>query len=480
MRKTLTILFVACSSMANAQNKMQHPFSTGKGQRPDKFHAHVMNMLQTQLASTAQKTTAMKERVIAETAKDQNMILMDTTVIKYVGTNGSRFDYNFMMYNYGYSNFGFTPNNYPYDFSQLDVKHDSIYGWSDNGSGLDLVYISTAQHSTAGLLNELEEINYDAGSLDYADIYANSFDAQGRFSQLIYLENNGSGYDSVGKLICTYDANGEKIADTVYDYSAGSWDLSGLLRYTYNSSGLLDSLYQLSSDGAGGWDTDLVYVHTHDNAGRLETVVGYADFGSGLAAAVADTFTYTGNNTYFTSLMEYQYSGAGLEPTFLLSKHIGATNLPDTMWYSQYDFSISDWLPIGQVVTSYNSNNNPVKQEMAENISGNLDLVATYNYYYELYDDAPQNVHNTVKNAAIILYPNPVISELNMTWSDADGKQATVELANAAGQKLYTRSFTWKEKNQKISLMNLSQGMYWVVIRNAAGAVIYRQSIMKQ
>lgn len=480
MKKSLTILFIAYGSIANAQKEIQHPFFMGKGKQPDKFHLHVRNMLRDQQASVAHKTTAIKERVIAETTKDQNRILMDSTAIKYVGTNGSRFDYNFMTYNYGYANFGFTPNNYPYDFSQLDVKHDSLYVWSDEGGGLELVYISKAQHNASGSLSEIEEMSYDAGSINNADIYANSFDAQGRLSRLVYLENDGTGYDSVGKLIRTYDANGRKVADTAYDYSAGSWDMSGLLCYTYNSSGLLDSMYALSSDGTGGWDMDMLYIHTQDALGRLKTVVGYEDYGSGLTAAVADTFTYTGSNNYFTDLVEYQNSGAGLEPSISLSKHIGANNLPDTITYSQYDFSIPDWLPIAQVAISYNSNNNPVKQEVLQNNGGTLDPIAIYDYYYELYDDAPQNVRTTLKNADITLYPNPATSELNMTWADADGKRTTVELVNAAGQKIFAQSFAWKDKNQKITLTNLSQGMYWVVVKNTSGAVIFTQSIVKQ
>src|SRR5690606_5796876 len=103
MKKTLTILFIAYGSIVNAQTHLPQVFSTEKGNKPDNFHAHVMQLLKNQQAATAQKPTAIKERVIAQSVSDSNMFLEDSTVIKYSGTNGSRFDYNFMSYRYGYS-----------------------------------------------------------------------------------------------------------------------------------------------------------------------------------------------------------------------------------------------------------------------------------------------------------------------------------------------------------------------------------------
>ncbi len=481
MKKTLTILFIAYGSIVNAQTHLPQVFSTEKGNKPDNFHAHVMQLLKNQQAATAQKPTAIKERVIAQSVSDSNMFLEDSTVIKYSGTNGSRFDYNFMSYSYGYSSFGFTPNYYPYDFQEADVQLDALCNWSDDGNGLDTSVLLYGQYTATGMLSKMEEIDYNMGTFDYASIYANTYNAQGGLAQLIYLEDNGSGYDSVGKLTRTYDNNNRKTVDTLFDYSSGLWDISGIFRFTYGATGLLDSFYIISSDGAGGWNTDAIYVHTHDNSGRVETVTGYSDLGSGMIAVVTDTFQYTGSNTYFTNLIEYQYNGSGLEPLLMISKNLGANNLPDTMWYSQYDFAMNTWVPMMQSAISYNSQDNPVQQEVAVDMSGSgFDVMQIIRYYYEQYDDQPQSASALLKNADITLYPNPAASTLNMTWNNADGKRTTVELINTAGQKLYAQSFPWKEKNQTLSLENLTPGMYWVVIRNAAGAVLFRQPVVKQ
>ena len=478
MKKLFMILLAASGSLANAQTKVNNPFA---GKKPDPYHKHVMSLLKAQQAPVAHKTTAMKQRVIAQAGRDAGMNVIDSTLLKYTGTNGSRFDYNFMLYSYGHSSFGLTPNYYPYDFSQIDVKHDSLYSWADGGSGvLDAASISHAQHSSTGMLAMLEEGYFDNGAFDMATMYSNTFDAQGRLSQLVYLEDVGSGFDSVGKLVRTYNSNNKPVADTIYDYSGSGWDQSGMLLHTYASNGKLDTLYILSSDGMGGWSADQVYVHTHDNSGRLKAVVGYVDMGSGLMPVVADTFTYTGTNSFFTTLSEYQDNGSGLMPAVQLDKHINGAGLPDTMWINQYDMATSSWFPMVKMDFEYNTDNNPEEQIISMYNGGSFDLLQTTHYYYELFDDGIQNVHNTVKNADITLYPNPATSDLNMVWNEADGKRAMVEIINASGQKIASQSFNWKEKNQKISLGNLTPGIYWLIVKDASGVVTFRQSVVKQ
>src|SRR5690606_30889808 len=134
-------------------------------------------------------------------------------------------------------------------------------------------------------------------------------------------------------------------------------------------------------------------------SGRVETVTGYSDLGSGMIAVVTDTFQYTGGNTYFTNLIEYQYNGSGLEPLLMISKNLGGNNLPDTRWYSQYYFAMNTWVPIMQSAISYNSQDNPVQQEVAADMSGSgFDVMQIIRYYYEQYDDHPQSASALLKN----------------------------------------------------------------------------------
>src|SRR5690606_12941484 len=142
MKKTFT--FCALMSLAVtgwsqsgvAKRHMHFPLKNN----PEKewFYKHVQQMLHMQSNQlNAPKSTAIKQRLIAETYFDDQAIISDSITYQYAGNNGSQYDYNYMFYNSGYD-YSISPNNYPYYLTRMDIKADTANVWLYDASAFVL------------------------------------------------------------------------------------------------------------------------------------------------------------------------------------------------------------------------------------------------------------------------------------------------------------------------------------------------------
>lgn len=483
MKRVTTLLAALCIiGSANAQKKNDY-LIVKDGQPTGRFQQYVKQRLSQQslLQTTAQKPTATGYRLTGKTNISQTYIPMDSTALKYSGTNGSTYDFNYMQYLIGDEFFGFTPNYHPYDLSSMPVKSDTATFYEFDGSNYKRTNQYNAGHLPNGKFSSLEIMYYNSPLPDGSDIYINVFDGQGKLQRMVFLENpGGAGYDSVGKMEYVYDNLGNKIVrDSFFDYNAGDWELSAVLQFTYTGAGLIDSLIIWEDAGAAGWKPSVAYVHLYDNSQRLIRVIGMQEMGAGLAPVVLDTFEYSGSLTYFKTLTEYtlDMSSSSFVPSSMIDKNINSSNFPDTMYILTY--SGSAWDTFAFTSYQYNSNNNVIQENLHSNLAA-IPLSRIIKYYYEPYNYTPTSVAAVAPKAAMTIYPNPTKSNFTLQWKEADGKRYQIELLNVAGQKILSQSFLWKEPQQQLSLESLTAGTYWIAVRNQEGAVIFHAAVQKQ
>lgn len=483
MKRVTTLLAALCIiGSANAQKKNDYSI-VKDGQPTGRFQQYVKHRmsLQSVQQAAAQKPTATGYRLIGIANLTDTYAPIDSTALKYSGTNGSTYDFNYMKYIIGDEFFGFTPNYHPYDFSSMPVKSDTATFYEFDGSNYSATNQYNANHLPNGKFSSLEKMYFNSNVPDGSDKYINVFDGQGKLQRMVYLENpGGAGYDSVGKIEYAYDNLGNKIVrDSLFDYNAGDWELSGVLQFTYTGSGLIDSLIIWEDAGAAGWKPSVAYVHLYDNSQRLIRVIGMQEIGAGLTPVVLDTFEYSGSLTYFKTLTEYtlDMSTSSFVPSAMFDKNINSSNLPDTMYILSYNSAA--WDTVAFTSYQYNSNNNVMLENLYSNVAV-LPLVMNVRYYYEPFTYTPASVAAVAPKATMVIYPNPTRSNVTLQWKEADGKRYQIELLNVAGQKILSQSFLWKEPQQQLSLESLTAGTYWIAVRNQEGAVIFHAAVQKQ
>ena len=68
-------------------------------------------------------------------------------------------------------------------------------------------------------------------------------------------------------------------------------------------------------------------------------------------------------------------------------------------------------------------------------------------------------------NYTVNMHPNPAKNELFIEWNNIEKQDKSIELYNAFGQKIKTIKPNKNTKKQKISLKNITQGIYFVIMK---------------
>jgi hypothetical protein len=130
-------------------------------------------------------------------------------------------------------------------------------------------------------------------------------------------------------------------------------------------------------------------------------------------------------------------------------------------------------------VFTYNSYNNPVKQEVYDsNMVMPTHLYTTTYYYYELYDAT--SVANTgTQTVALTLFPNPVSNMLSLSCSSfTPGAPVSITITDMAGRKLLNETLHWQHTTEQVSVSDLLPGAYMVTVSDGKGNE-YTQQIIK-
>ena len=94
------------------------------------------------------------------------------------------------------------------------------------------------------------------------------------------------------------------------------------------------------------------------------------------------------------------------------------------------------------------------------------------NFYH--FESAINNM-NSLANVSI--YPNPVVSLINIQIDDNDVNSYQVEIINITGQKVFTNSYS--NLSTSVNVENLNSGIYFIRI-TADNKKIYNYKLMKE
>lgn len=478
MKKLLTLsLAFVCGGTAMAQKQaLRLPASITPEIR--KHYEFVNRLLHSQQAPEAAKTTAVKQRLLAESNYDLTGIvasMIDTIRCSYTGINGSKFDFNQLVYNYDYNPIAANPFSFSIDDNQPDVKTDSVRGYEPGSSGPELLARTKTQYNSSQAITDFTLENYlSGGTLDNAERFITTYDAQGRLSMVLDLAYNGSTWDSLNKKQYSYNAQGLLAKDSTYAHDGSSWIISNRNIRTYNSSSQLLSLKSDIWDGST-WVPDFVSNMTYYTGGKLKDVLFSIDTGGPAPVPFfKDSLGYVSGTDYFQVRQISIFNGSAFDPLLRFSKHINAQNLPDTLLVEQLD-PTNGWVFSDKGSFAYNSFSNPTQiLTLTENNVPTLQR----NYYYEQYND-PTGVREAAR-ADMKVYPNPATDLLHIEWKNAVQNAAvSLTLSNLAGQKVYNEQLSWKGQSLQISTGSLAPGLYLLSVADAQGNALYQQKVVK-
>lgn len=163
--------------------------------------------------------------------------------------------------------------------------------------------------------------------------------------------------------------------------------------------------------------------------------------------------------------MATRYEGENGEPDLEVINYIPADNYTTEPIHAKLDALLA-WNeedPVddfernrNNVVYSYQGNRNP--------------FIDHPEYVYEIFDPTRTGISTIFNQIDIQIYPNPVISELNIEMPI----NYSVEIYSVIGEKISTT------KDEKINAVNWKTGFYFVLIKNESGISIKSEKILKK
>jgi len=439
----------------------------------------------------AEKTTTgiAYQRVIAQSTKDSTGVYFDSVSLFYGPNKGSTYDYNDMIYPYNYPYSTSPMFNYAGTFTKPQVLFDTLMHWTLDPNANAYGYYET-DNATYDVHSNLEtyKASYADSAINANRNFINKFNTAYNIDTAWSFNYISGVSDSAFRQFFSYNSSHLLIEDSTYEYHSSSWHLVSKTYYTYDGSNNLTEIDNYSNNTDTTFTLPLVeqlqYINTYDASHRLLTVASNYYYGSGFGPYVRDTFAYTGTNAWHSSWKEYQYDPINLvwAPQFNMSKVANISGLPDTVTIQGFDSILNAWVPQSFDVISYNTSHNPdTLKEYDYNFTA-FPSTASYTtlYYY-------QTAYNTVETNPVagnpdvsMLYPNPVAGQLTITGLNAAlGARLSVSMLNETGQVVSRETFSWQGQKQ-VGTQELLPGIYWVVIQDETGALLHRQSIVRQ
>ncbi|MGZ3884112.1 MAG: T9SS type A sorting domain-containing protein [Bacteroidia bacterium] len=235
---------------------------------------------------------------------------------------------------------------------------------------------------------------------------------------------------------------------------------------------------KLSSTNNSFYDSNAGYLKYYGgniNIGSVGVIVGYSSaalyenfpytFGSTANSSVAGTVTVLGNNGNFTGTCTTSGAGTGtivlpggntltnvLKVTISQAMSFTVLSSPGTINQVRYDYyHASQKSPVYSIVTA--SVNSIAGSSTQTFVTVNSAVVLGVN-----------ELSNEISNFGV--YPNPASSNINVTFSNQNGDNATCEIINALGQTIKTENIG-NDKGTIVRNMNiegLGSGFYFVKV----------------
>jgi hypothetical protein len=438
--------------------------------------------------STARTTGVPSERVIAQSTRDNTLdSLSDSVSLKYASYRGAVYDYDLMEYAYNYPYSTSPMFNFNGIFTKPQVLCDTFRRWTTDPFTLVFGYYESAYATYDANKNLLTYHELFADTVNNRNAaFDNTFNAANNITGGNWYNFNAGVADTAFMQLFTYNGSNKITKDSIYEYHAGTWHLVSKTYYTYDVSGNLANIGCYANPTDTNFTAPLAeqvqYQNSYDAAGRLNTVQTNIFNGSSLSPYVKDTFAYTGTITFHTSWKEYQYDAINgyWTPLIYMTKHINAAGVPDTVNIQSWDSLSNAWIPQSMDIASYDGFHNPDSlQDYEYNFTSfPSSPTNTTHYYYEAYSDNT-SVAQLQRGNDVKIFPNPASDRINIIVSGILPEALiTTTILDAAGHRISRTSSAW-HNGMWVRTDYLLPGNYWLVIQDAAGSVITRQTFVK-
>ncbi len=456
--KLLSLLFIASVLCFTA---MGQPFG------PEYHREHVEAILKRQSANAqASKTTGVYERVVAASTYMPSfwpIKMYDSARYAYSTERGSSFDFGAMAYDASY--LGSAP-------ATTGVLCDSYTRWKINGNNTAL-NIAERHNSTYNFEKQVTgywQYLYNNNQQGSVNRYVNSFDAQNTLLMTEGFNLTGTSWHSFSRSYYYYDAQGLLTTDSTFMTYTPTPELQYVTRNYYLPGGLLDS--SSTDKQTSGWTHYSDHVCRYYATGQLMTSV--IRYNSDPNTQMKDSFAYDAANQSLQLKASFKFNGNWYE-TNTQERHLNIAGLPDTIYAMFYNTGLQMRDTFYWESFQYNASGLPVTTHRVHKYSTGLDHDRYY--YYEPYTTG-------IKTAGMItdlnIYPNPTNNIITITSTQLLAKNLHIQLYNTMGQLLINDQLVWSNNSYQLSLAGYGEGMYWVVIKDEAGAVLCSKSILKK
>lgn len=414
------------------------------------------NVNQTQAQDRARaKTTNTFWRLSAYAIYSENgngLEIEDSSYYIYSNARGSEFDFKDMEY-YDY---GVDPE---FNF----INADTCYKYYDQGAGFELNEKYTSGYDNANARQWFLEqygTSLEDSSIEYA-----IYDGNGNLIVETYADwNKGTkSWDTAYAYFYTYNSQGLVIEDSAYDYDFGEPDTKS--DYTYDSNGNLIATAFYEWDN-GSWSGVYRATLAYDGNGRATTTVTESYENGAWINAAKDSLAYTGtaNNHTYRLFQMWDTSGKKWVNSFRGVRTLNSNNVPATETSAVYDTMAKQWMVLGEVDYTYNSNGDIESATTYPIVNGtklNTPVSVGY-YYYRHYFNV--DVKDIAADKEMLVFPNPASTYINVKVP----AQATISLVSMTGQTVKQQAVQ-AAGQATISLSGVPPGNYVLNIQAAAG-----------
>ncbi|RYZ54274.1 MAG: T9SS type A sorting domain-containing protein, partial [Sphingobacteriales bacterium] len=233
-------------------------------------------------------------------------------------------------------------------------------------------------------------------------------------------------------------------------------------------------------NGASNWNTKRKWIFTYYPDHKVKTVI-VEELGSSMLnntiPVYRDSFAYDNGVDFYTRKWTWQYAGSN---EFSLSDYMEHTinplNLPDTV--KKYKWLQNSWEHMEDVVFSYNMEMNPIEWRSFKYNNGIAAPFKIHHFYYKFFDTTT-NIQVPGPAPDIIVFPNPVVDVLYLTWKNGSQKTLTIQLVDGLGRVVYNSAVGWTGLTYEIPVRHLPAGVYTLHVHDSKGLVIFRKAELR-
>ncbi|HNS18072.1 MAG TPA: T9SS type A sorting domain-containing protein [Bacteroidales bacterium] len=341
------------------------------------------------------------------------------------------------------------------------------------------------------------ETEYDINTNEPTYRYTYTYDGTGRITQMLGETNETGSWEAEMKYSISYDANGNASEITISMWTGASWMIlfGSQMTYTYTPQNWVSSITTKGYDFKNGWQWDEKDIYTLDGNG-YPTQILYQDYNGGWV----DSSRYININwyEYFPEIgygsteyfVEELWSGSSWDPNLretavydLTGGWVMTREIYDGTWVNSYRetmtmendypklFKYEDWIDGAWFQSSgekylYTFTGDNLTEEIIQDYDpGISDYVNWARFVYsDFFYTTGQN--ELLTEANVIVYPNPVTSEITLQLLDDGSSACYVEIMNLTGQIVFAELFDLSaSKPVSIQVSSLPDGMYVLQVR---------------